>query len=99
MAGLEASLRTRPSIVVERAETPLTELPRCPEDGLPSILIFDLASSDLPDFPLGSLIAALRDGIDLLLVGLDSNNAKAVVLTGRRRRILSAEELNQLLFA
>ncbi len=99
IAGLEASLRNRPAVIVERVETPLAAVPRDSEDNVPGILIFDLASSDPIDLPLGSLIAALREGIDLLLLGLDSNSSEAVVLTGSRRRILCAEDLNQLLFA
>jgi len=99
IASLEASLRTRPSLVVERAESSLAEVPRDSEDGLPSVVIFDLASPALPNLPLASLVAALREGIDLHLVGLDPNTSKAVVLTGHRRRILSADELDQLLFA
>jgi DNA-binding NarL/FixJ family response regulator len=99
IAGLEASLRTRPSLVVERAESSLVEVPRDLQDDLPRVVIFDLASPALPNFPLASLVAVLREGIDLHLVGLDPNSSKAVVLSGHRRRILSADELNQLLFA
>lgn len=99
MAGLEASLKNRPAVFVERVEMPLAEFPRDLDDDLPNILIFDLALPHLLGFSLGSLVAALCEGTDLLLIGLDSNSSKAVVLTGSRRRILCADDLSQILLA
>lgn len=97
MAGLEASLRQQPALDVERVDISRESADEELGSRRPSVVIFDLTSPQALAFPLQSLIALLRERVDLSLIGLDPNSATAIVLSGRQHPVLSAEDLQALL--
>ena len=99
MAGLEESLKKLPALDVKRAEISLADASQDLERFRPNAVVFELTSSGVLNVSLQSLVALLRDGLHLLLIGVDPTTATAIVFSGRQQAILSAEELGELLFA
>jgi hypothetical protein len=92
LAGMQASLKTYPSLKVMclNAQPGADAQALCALD--PAVIIFDLAAVT-PDFPF----ALLREQPHLLLIGIDPAGDKLLVLSGQQAHSFTTNDLLQVI--
>jgi hypothetical protein len=92
MSSLCASLQNRPEFEV-RGITGLSSADiGTPDATLPDVILFDLAAGQ-PDFA----IPLLQKNPTTLLIGVDLMSHKMLVLSGEQSRLLTADDLMQVI--
>ncbi len=88
MAGLAVSLRAHQDFDVVRIPAITVALAQGPDEQAPAVVAFDL------DEVTGNLaVALLRERPDLLLIGVDPDSDKLLVLSGHAEQALSVADL------
>ena len=90
MAGLAASLRANPDVIVSRIPANTAALTQSLDELAPAAVAFDL-----DEIPGDLAISLLRDRTDLTLIGVDPSSDRMLLLSGRHEQPVSAAELLQ----
>ena len=88
MAGLAASLQANQDVDVLRIPAFSAALAQDPDEQAPRVIAFDLAevTGDLA-------VALLRERPGLMLIGVDTDSDRLLVLSGPAERVLSVADL------
>ena len=88
MAGLAASLQANPDVDIVRIPAITAALAQDPGEQAPTVIAFDLceAAGD-------TAVALLRKRPGLLLIGVDPENDRVLVLSGQAEQALSVADL------
>jgi hypothetical protein len=92
MAGVEASLKRKDGLDVQRIDATLPGARQRLDALRPAAVVFDLA-----DPPLGFVLPFLREHLDLPLVGLDVTSNTVLVLSCRQYTALTVNDLAQVI--
>lgn len=92
MSSIGASLKEKPEFQVKEVKTLLPDLLDKLEVAPPDVILFDLAQGQ-PYFA----ISLLRNHPRILLIGIDLMGNKMLVLSGKQSRLLTAEDLVQVM--
>ena len=87
---LADSLEQRANLRVLRTYTP-SEVAKLSADGMPDVLVYDLAPASE-----SAILPLLFQNPHLLLVGLDVETNRAVLLAGQERRCLTLEGVREM---
>lgn len=92
MSTIGASLKEKPEFQVEEIKELLPDLLEKLEAAPPDAILFDLAQGE-PHFA----ISLLRNHPRIMLIGIDLASNKMLVLSGKQSRLLTAEDLVQVM--
>jgi hypothetical protein len=92
LAGVAAQLDTVPGLLIERVDTSGLRTSEWLQPGCPQILIIDLATTRA-DF----VLHCLMDCPTLMLVGLDLQNSRAILLNSQFFPVTTLQDLTQVL--
>ena len=92
MSTIGASLEQKPEFRVQRIDGRLPGILDALEAALPDAVLFDLAAGQ-PDFAIN----LLRKHPTIMLIGVDLLDNKMLVLSGEQSRLLTADDLAQVM--
>jgi len=92
MATIGASLQEKPEFQVQQIEGLLPDIIDKLDAAPPDAILFDLAKAQ-PHF----LIPLLRNHPKIMLIGVDLESNKMLVLSGEQSRLLTADDLVQVI--
>jgi DNA-binding NarL/FixJ family response regulator len=92
MSSIGARLKEKPEFQVKEVKGLLPELLEKLEAAPPDVILFDLAEGQ-PHFA----ISLLRNHPGIMLIGIDLARNKMLVLSGKQSRLLTAEDLMQVM--
>lgn len=90
MSAMERSLHGHPEFEIQQINHERIGIGDIPCTALPDVIVFDLSTT-----PEHFAISALQACPMLLLIGIDIENDKMLVLSGRESRLLTADDLVQ----
>ncbi len=92
MSTIGACLRERPEFQLEQINALSPEIVAKLESAPPDAILFDLAAAQ-PEFAM----PLLRSKSDMILIGVDVARNKMLVLSGEQSRLLTADDLVQVI--
>jgi len=94
ISAIGASLRQNPMVDVQTIEDSLPGIIEGPDAALPDVILFDIAATP-PQFA----IRLISTHPFITLIGVDLAKNEMLVLYGKQRRLLTAEDLMQAIHA
>ncbi len=92
VAGIEASIRNQPGMVVSRLSPSLADPMSAMEQFCPDAVIFDLAAAR-PEFG----IALLAQYPHLILIGLNLESSTVLIFSGQHSQVSTTDDLIQVI--